>query len=360
MRVMPGERRLVIESPEVYKSGRMQAYIAQEATRPCKQWVHEVLSSKREVERVKLRTDNFVLLPDVDTINKRPCSRLVPYLTEPQPLANDSIFSQCLERRWRPKRLHPPLHWLALLTDTNLKTVRDLRGRHIPMLQQLNHLCCQKIQEETGIQLDQIMAYVHYPPSVYQLHIHFKHPVGPHVSHDTFRIHSLASIINNLKIDTEYYAKSLLQLPVYPCTELYLALGLDSGDEAVTEDVTDPQFLCPHCLVTPSKKCLKLQVRKPKEGSDLPNREQDLPNREQDLPNREQDLSNREQDLPNTELDLPNTELDFIRPSLVEKALPSPGPTDPDPCSPPTTSTSPGSRQSTPEGGPGISSPSAT
>jgi hypothetical protein len=327
---MPGDRRLVIESPEVYKSSRMQAYINQEATRPCKQWVHEVLSSKREAERVKLRTDNFVLLPDVDTLNKRPCNRMVPYLIDPhaQPLSSESIFPPCLERRWRPKRLHPPLHWLALLTDTTLKTVRDLKGLHIPMLQQLNNLCCQRIQEETGIPLDQIMVYVHYPPSVYQLHIHFKHPVGPHVSHDTFRIHSLASIIHNLKIDTDYYSKSLLQLPVYPYTELYTALGLDSGEEAVTEDVTDPQFSCPHCHVTPSKKCLKLQVRKHKEGTEPAN--------------------------------FTNFGPDFVGPSPVEKAQPSEGPTEPDPCGPPTKLSSPGNRQSTPGGAPGTTSPSAT
>jgi hypothetical protein len=337
MRSVPGERRLVIESPDIHQSSKMQAYITQEATRPCKQWVHEVLSSKREADRVRLRTDQFVLLPDVDAISKRSLNRLVPYLldrelpsnaTPPEPPpssfwpANSPLCAPCLERRWRPKRAHPPLHWLALLTDTSLKTVRDLRGQHVPMLEQLHALCCNKIQEETGIPSDQIMVYVHYPPSVYHLHIHFKHPVGPHVSHDTFRIHSVASIINNLKIDPEYYAKSDIQLPVYPCTELYSALGLDSTEESVAETPTDP-FLKILQQEGQGKRCLKLPVRH---------------------------KSNQTENEP-----------DFIGPSPIEKAQPSPGPVDPDPCSPPVIpSTSPGSRPSTHGRQPETRSPSAT
>ena len=135
-----------------------------------------------------------------------------------------------MERRQRRiKRMNPAqcFHWLAVATDTNLRTMRDLRGCHLPMLQSLYSLTCQRIQEETGVDSGQIMAYVHYPPSVYQLHVHFKHLAGPGVFHDTLRVHSLPTIINNLKIDSEYYAKSSLQLPVYVHTDLYMALGLD-------------------------------------------------------------------------------------------------------------------------------------
>ena len=49
----------------------MQAYITREVNRPCKQWIHDVLLCRRETERVKLRTLDFVLLPDIDCISKR-------------------------------------------------------------------------------------------------------------------------------------------------------------------------------------------------------------------------------------------------------------------------------------------------
>ena len=176
----------------------VQAYIAQEVVRPCKQWIHEVLCAKREADRVRLRTETFVLLPNVDTVNKRACMRLTPFLSDQPSPQHDGlhparssarlpgsvppcIFNSILERRWRARRAVGALHWLAVVTDKNLRTVRHLRGHQIPMLQQLYTQCCCKIQEETGIPSDQIMAYVHYPPSVYQLHIHFKHPVAPHL-----------------------------------------------------------------------------------------------------------------------------------------------------------------------------------
>ena len=303
---MAGDRRLVLESPEMYETEEMKAYIAQEVSRPCKQWVHDVILSKREVERVKLRTDQFVLLPDADSLNKRAYSRVAveniekstdpstqrspnqfrfnrnlsptpgvcfsnqgwdvlplhasrikgaEFKVPPEPSASSQPTSDASQHpnsglnnptaaflstpsppyRWRIRRGIQCLHWLAVVTDTQLKTIRDLKGHHLPMLQKLYAQCCHRIFEETGIAADQIMAYVHYPPSVYQLHIHFKHPVGHHMSHDTFRIHSLPTIINNLKIDPDYYSKSLLHLPVYAHTELYTALGLNKNSPALRD-----------------------------------------------------------------------------------------------------------------------------
>lgn len=273
---MPSERHLIIESPEMHSSPGMQSYIEQEVARPCKQWIHEVLGAQREAERVKLRTEHFVLLPDVDTIPNQVFSRLlldrpvadsrwapdypqhgtvVPYTgaaSKKGASKTPQQWLQPIERRWRSRRPTHSLHWLAVATDTSLRTLRDLRGKHIPMLITLYAQTCQKIHEEMGTPLDQIMAYVHYPPSVYQLHIHFKHPIGTHVSHDSFRIHSLVSVINNLKIDPDYYAKSILQLPVYSHTDLYTALGLPKDDhhkpsriqtQSYVSDLSDPESI---------------------------------------------------------------------------------------------------------------------
>ena len=133
----------------MHGSGPMQANISREVAKPCKQWVHEVLGSKRETDRIKLRTPDFVLLPDVDAFYKRP---------KPSPFLWQEVT------RWRARR--PAFHWLAVVNDTSLRTIRDLRGEHIPMLVRLYHTCCQKIREETGVSSDQVMAYIHYPPSV--------------------------------------------------------------------------------------------------------------------------------------------------------------------------------------------------
>ena len=311
-----GERRLVTETPEMHTSQAVQTYISKEVSRPCKQWIHDVLSCKREAERVKLRTPDFVLLPDVECISKRPKADSAPSCvdhpppyshaytkgsTRPTELIQAIHTDSCENRRQgRPKRhpssgtpshttqtiqnifhqrqepdiavnpapnpianpnADPPntmnpntnpatnpntnpntntvtmvatnrsslqcfqcFHWLAVATDTNLRTLRDLRGCHAPMLRSLYTQACQRIQEETGVSQQQVMAYIHYPPSVYQLHVHFKHLAAPGASHDTLRVHPLQTILNNLEIDPEYYARSRLQVPVYTYTELHLAL----------------------------------------------------------------------------------------------------------------------------------------
>ena len=104
-------------------------------------------------------------------------------------------------------------------SDKRLRTLRDLRGEHCGLLQRIYTQGCRQIRAETGRDPNQIMVYIHYPPSVYQLHVHFKYPVSP--SHDAFRVHPVLNIINNLKINSDYYARSALHLPVYINSDLY-------------------------------------------------------------------------------------------------------------------------------------------
>jgi len=262
-------RRLVVESPDIYDSESMQSYIEQEISRPCKRWIHEVISSRRETERVRLRTNDFVLLPDVDCMNKRApsgsaqSSRLCiesPYCSakkstwpNPNALQFDTSPSKretdMIVSRQKHKTITGAFHWLAVVTDPSLKTLRDLRGDHIPLLKTIYNMSCEKIFEELGIERDQVLAYVHYPPSVYQLHIHFKYPVKAQPAHDAFRIHPLLSVINNLEVDPDYYAKSFIQIPVYPNTEFYSALlwgGLSTQQKQwlINHHGPDTQSVC--------------------------------------------------------------------------------------------------------------------
>jgi hypothetical protein len=104
----------------------------------------------------------------------------------------------------------------------------------------MHAICTQLIQNETGIRSDQIMAYVHYPPSVYQLHVHFSFPYGQYCHRDTYRVHSLQSIINNLQIDPEYYAKATLQIPVHRQSLHYAALSESRKKQGDEGDATRP------------------------------------------------------------------------------------------------------------------------
>jgi m7GpppX diphosphatase len=116
---------------------------------------------------------------------------------------------------WGEQAPAPPVdqvNWLAIATEPGLQSLRDLRGRHLPMLRRMLRQCRKRIREETGVAEEEVMAYVHYPPSVYQLHVHFAYPYAQYNHRDVFRIHSLATVINNLEIDPDYYAKAHLQV----------------------------------------------------------------------------------------------------------------------------------------------------
>jgi replication factor C subunit 2/4 len=88
--------------------------------------------------------------------------------------------------------------------------------------------CLQAVERETGISRDSVMVYVHYPPSVYQLHVHFSYPYGQFCHKEAFRIHPLQQVITNLEIDPEYYAKVTLCIPVTRGSQHYTALMPDA------------------------------------------------------------------------------------------------------------------------------------
>lgn len=203
------DQRLISESPEDYASSETQAYIEQEMKRPSKQWIHSVMSGEQEKTEVRLKTDQYMLLPDTERVN-----RFIPSQTQ-------SIPSQAQTQA--PKtQTRVCLNWLAICTEPGLKSLRDLRGRHIPMLKDLleNGLKC--IEQEANIPRDEVMAYVHYHPSVYQFHVHFSYPYAQQCHRDVYRIHSLVDIINNLEIDPEFYRKATLQISVSKASPIML------------------------------------------------------------------------------------------------------------------------------------------
>ena len=282
-------QKLLVETPWIYESPGMQAYIQQELHRPCKRWVGDVLNGSREASEVRLRTAEFVLLPDTERVNRygkgtgwegantgkayggmkswqswrcpqapgaseqdeNTCSRFLMGCTKGGWGVQRANLRQCGPAKctrqlrlyqghhWReggwqrhlyttPVDTHDPepgqgqtprarepvehVNWLAIASEPGLRSLRDLRGRHLPMLRRMLLLSKSKIHAETGVQPEEIMAYIHYPPSVYQLHVHFAYPYAQYNQRDVFRIHSLDSVINNLEIDPDYYLKATLQV----------------------------------------------------------------------------------------------------------------------------------------------------
>ena len=102
----------MVETPEMYASEDMQAYIKQETVRPCKQWIVDVINGCQETECVKLRTIDFLLLPDTERVNR---------------------YWRIMSSAQAVGRKAPPctLNWLAIATEPRLSSLRDLRGRYV-------------------------------------------------------------------------------------------------------------------------------------------------------------------------------------------------------------------------------------
>lgn len=210
---------IVPETPGVYTSPAMCQFMEHEIRRPSKQWITSIIEGNQEQDEVILRTDEFVLLPDTERVNRY--WRIQSNANQARQESAGQPRQENANGKCSPRRT---LNWLSIVHDRAVHTMRDLRGGHIPMLRRMLDGCMGAIERETGIPRDQVMAYVHYPPSVYQLHVHFSYPYGQYCHRDAYRIHSLGGIINNLEIDSDYYAKATLYVAVYKQSPHYQAL----------------------------------------------------------------------------------------------------------------------------------------
>ena len=222
--------KFLTETPELHSSEEAQEFIRQEVARPTKVWAQEVVACARESEFVKLRTPDFVLLPDIN------CHRRQgrPYRTR-LALRQETEAASALLRA--PRRFN----WLVIMTSPALRSIRDLRGEHVGLLERMQATCVAAIQQEYQVAAEDIMVFANYPPSVYRLHFHFCVPFFKPTAYDAFRMHTLSAIINNLRIHPDYYGLSSFQIPVHSNSDLYRVFdaqpeGSPHGDGDSGED----------------------------------------------------------------------------------------------------------------------------
>lgn len=242
--------RFFEETPEVHSSDVVQAFIEQEIVKPNKVWVHDVLGCRRESECVKLRTPEFVLLPDLVASRRhyRPVQRqpwdppckLAPRLHKQRGAleCGEGKVRACCPAHCPVSVQTRALNWLAIATDPGIKSIRDLRGEHVEMLERLYDQCVRAIQKEYKLERHDIMVFANYPPSVYKLHFHFCAPFFTSTAYDAFRMHPLSNIINNLRLCPEYYKLSSFHVPLHVGSEFFrITCAQDDarGEEANTE-----------------------------------------------------------------------------------------------------------------------------
>ena len=186
--------KLFHETHDVYWSAHVQQYIQSQIVHPNKMWVQHIINERKEREHVKLKTKDFILLPDTKDIYQK-----LFMLRKPNNCFN----------------------WMIITTDPGLRNIRDLRIEHIPLLQSIKEQSVMRLREDfPEIQNEDVMIYANYPPSVQQLHFHLCCPFFSSSAYDAFRIHPIDQIINNLTVHPEYYKVSDFIIPVHEFSPL--------------------------------------------------------------------------------------------------------------------------------------------
>lgn len=160
-------RVVICETAETHK--KMNEFIKTEIDK--KTWPYKVIGGEAEAERVVHREKQFLIVPDVEEFT----------------------------------------HMLVLFTERRLQSIRNLRGRDLPLLRQVAVMVREKLGSDK-------MVYFHYPPSVWQLHLHVTSASdGLRTTNDMQKVHFLDDVIRNIELKTDYYAHATLTyvLPFY-------------------------------------------------------------------------------------------------------------------------------------------------
>jgi len=154
------------------------------------QWIYNILDHKKEVERIIFEEEDpvngFVLLPDM---------------------------------KWDGQQV-TDLYCSAIIRQRGIKSIRDLRANHLPLLRNILEKGSQAIKDKYNVPRSQLVMYFHYQPSYYHLHVHFTHVAFEAPGRDTSGAHVLQTVIDNIERDNDHYAKCSLPFKLKASTDL--------------------------------------------------------------------------------------------------------------------------------------------
>ncbi|KAI6234484.1 M7GpppX diphosphatase [Aphelenchoides fujianensis] len=109
------------------------------------------------------------------------------------------------------------LYYQAIIIRRDIKSVRDLTEKELPLLKNILAKCTKAIFDKHGIPESKLKIHFHYQPSYYHLHVHFRF-IGSEA--DQPFIH-LQQAIANIELIPDYYQKATLSCVLKEDTPLY-------------------------------------------------------------------------------------------------------------------------------------------
>ncbi len=213
-RAMPSLGSILIhETPELYNT-IVKPHIQSMLDNGCLSWIQHVIEVKKEMERLLVNHDEFIM--NIDT----------KWRTHPPPLTTP-------REEWYNHPSTSDLYCLGIVKQYGITCLRELRGCHIPLLRSMMIEGLSAIQSVYGVPSNQIRIFVHYLPQFYHFHVHFTR-LENEFGTTCERGHLLNDVIQNLEMDSEYYCKRVMTYKLQrgtPLQKLIETNSLSNGNE---------------------------------------------------------------------------------------------------------------------------------
>jgi m7GpppX diphosphatase len=182
----------------------------------CKCIVNGVLiensfEDNKNIKKIKLESYDDYLKLNIKNFNKTWIYNIIDHIEEFKNIIfEDNNIIIIPDYKWTGDI--DKLHILGIFKDKTLYSIRELEQKHIKILEESLIQGFKIINEIYKIESDNLVTYFHYHPSVWQLHIHFN--ILENISKSSMlpRAHSVNNVIENLKIDSNYYKKIKLEI----------------------------------------------------------------------------------------------------------------------------------------------------
>jgi m7GpppX diphosphatase len=140
------------------------------------EWVYNILDGITETDKVLHTDDKFMLLPDL---------------------------------RWNGDV--SKLYCLAIVRQRDIFSIRELSADHVPLLEHMKNTSLDIIEKQFNVKKENLRMYFHYHPSTWHLHLHIN-VLSLNTSSSVEYSYELGQVIQNLKIDSNYYKKIILDV----------------------------------------------------------------------------------------------------------------------------------------------------
>lgn len=135
-------------------------------------WIDNIMNKTSEADKILYEDDTFVLLPDL---------------------------------KWSQTDLND-FYCLTIAKDKELRSIRDLTDVHLDFLHNMYKNSMTVIKEKFGIDRSELRCYFHYHPTYFRIHVHMN-LIKNQITEPVETIFLLDTVINNIKLDSNYYQK---------------------------------------------------------------------------------------------------------------------------------------------------------